>query len=141
MTRDVYFVDPDEDIASVWDMMRKLAIRHVPVLESSRPVGMVSDRDILLRASLEQGELRVPLLKAHAVMSTPVVTSLASASISAVGLHMLSKKIDSVVIVSEEGELVGMLTGSDFIHFTLEREALDLHSPPPYEFRVQRLPR
>lgn len=141
MTRDVYYVDPHEDIVSVWEMMRKLVIRHVPVLDSSRPVGMISDRDILLRATLEKGALIVPSLEARTIMTTPVVTCLASASISAVGLHMLSHKIDSVVIVDDDGGLAGLLTSSDFIHLMLEREALDLHSPPPYEFRVQRLPR
>lgn len=141
MTRDVYYVDPHEDIVAVWEMMRKLAIRHVPVLESSKPVGMISDRDILLRATLEKGTMAIPTLEARTVMTSPVVTCLASASVSAVGLHMLSHKIDSVVIVDEEGGLAGLLTSSDFIHLTLEREALDLHSPPPYEFRVQRLPR
>jgi IMP dehydrogenase len=141
MTRDVYYVDPDESLPAVWDMMKKLVVRHVPVLESSKPVGMISDRDILLRASVGESGIVIPLLDARTVMATHLITCLSSASLSAVGLQMLSHKIDSVVIVNEEGELAGLITSSDFIHLTLEREALDVHSPPPYEFRVQRLPR
>lgn len=141
MTRDVYYVDPGEDLPDVWDMMRKLAVRHVPVLENSKPVGMISDRDILLRASLEKSGIVVPPLEARTVMATQLITCLSSASLSAVGLQMLSHKIDSVVIVNEEGDLAGLITSSDFIHLTLEREALDLQSPPPYAFRLQRLSR
>lgn len=141
MTRDVYFVDPTEELPAIWEMMKKLAIRHVPVVESGKPIGMVSDRDVLLHAAAK-GTIEVPPLTAAAVMTKPLVTCLASASLSAVGLQMLSHKIDSVVIVSDDrSDLVGLLTSSDFIHLVLEREALDLHAPPPYEFHLRRLPR
>lgn len=141
MTRDVYFVDVDEELSAVWEMMQKLVVRHVPVLEAGRPIGMISNRDIFLRSTLEDGVMRVPGVPVGTVMTTPIVTCLLSASVSAVGLLMLSKKIDSVVIVTELGDLAGMVTTSDFIHMLLEREAVDLMQPPPVEFRLQKLPR
>lgn len=141
MTRDVFFVDADENLGSIWEMMKMLGIRHVPVLESNRPVGMISNRDILRSATMKGAELVVPDLQARAVMASPVVTSSAVDPLSEVGKKMLTHHIDSVAIVDEAGELVGLVTSTDFIHLALEREAHDLKSPPPWEFRVQKLRR
>lgn len=141
MTRDVFFVDADEGLGSIWETMKLLGIRHVPVLESNRPVGMLSDRDILRCATAKGSELVVPDLKARAVMASPVVASRGADSLTEVGRKMLVHKIDSVAIVDEAGELVGLVTSTDFIHLALEREAHDLKSPPNWEFRVQKLRR
>lgn len=141
MTRDVYFVDPDEDLAAIWESMKMLGIRHVPVLESNKAVGMISDRDILARATLQGQTLVLPPLKARAAMAAPVVMCKATEPLLEVGLKMLARKIDSVVIVDDDGELVGLVTSTDFIQLALDREVKDLGTPPPWEFKVQPLRR
>jgi CBS domain-containing protein len=37
---------PEANIAEVWDTMRELEVRHVPVVQRGAPVGMLSDRDL-----------------------------------------------------------------------------------------------
>jgi len=39
-------VTPQASIAEAWDVMRELAVRHVPVVEDGVLVGMLSDRDL-----------------------------------------------------------------------------------------------
>jgi acetoin utilization protein AcuB len=39
-------VTPDTTVAEVWDLMRELDIRHVPVVAGGALVGMLSDRDL-----------------------------------------------------------------------------------------------
>src|SRR3712207_9259967 len=46
MTRDVVTVAPDESAARAWGLCRERNIRHLPVVEGGRLVGIVSDRDL-----------------------------------------------------------------------------------------------
>jgi CBS domain-containing protein len=141
MTRDVYFVDPDEGLEAVWESMKMLGIRHVPVLEGGKLVGMLSDRDVLKHATFQGPALRVPPLKARSAMAAPVVVCKAGDALSEVGRTMLAHQIDSVVIVDDDGELTGLVTSTDFIHLVLQREAHDLGAPPPWDFKVRPLKR
>ena len=46
MTPFPYFVDSDEEVAEVERLMRKHHIRHIPVQQDGRVVGIVSERDL-----------------------------------------------------------------------------------------------
>ena len=47
MTRRLVSVAPDDDIAAVAHLMGKRRIRHVPVVEGDRLLGLVSARDVM----------------------------------------------------------------------------------------------
>lgn len=84
MTPNPETVTPDATIAEVWDLMRELDIRHIPVVQGGVLVGMLSDRDL---AHLDVGrvltvegadalrrELATPVVKVeHRVGAIPVV--------------------------------------------------------------------
>lgn len=139
MTRDVFFVHLDDDLATAWAMMRKLAIRHLPVLDNGELVGMVSDRDVLARGRVVPGGFEVPSVPVGTVMTHPVVTCIASDRLAAVGAQMLRHKIDSVVVVDGTGDLVGLITSTDFIHLVLEVDAMQRRASEPFDFRVAHL--
>src|SRR5262245_25228499 len=46
MTPNPVTVTPQTTLAEVWDLMRELEIRHLPVVEDNSLIGMVSDRDL-----------------------------------------------------------------------------------------------
>lgn len=46
-TRDVVTVDVDQDVRTLLSVFREHKVRHLPVLERGRPVGIVSTRDLL----------------------------------------------------------------------------------------------
>lgn len=54
MTPNPSTVTPQTSIAEVWDLMRVLDVRHMPVVENEVLVGMLSDRDL---GSLEVARL------------------------------------------------------------------------------------
>ena len=139
MTRDVFFVHRDDDLATCWTMMRKLAIRHLPVLDNGDLVGIISDRDVLANGRVVAGGFEVPSVPVERVMTHPVVTCVPGDTLSAVGAQMLRHKIDSVVVVDETGDLVGLITSTDFIHLVLEAEAIQRRASDPFEFRVAHL--
>jgi len=47
MTRDVYTVEPDTSIEECMQMMTQKRIRHLPVLENGRLVGLISIGDVV----------------------------------------------------------------------------------------------
>lgn len=49
MTRDIATCSPNDDLQRVMRLMDQRRIRHVPVVQDGRPVGMVSIRDVIDR--------------------------------------------------------------------------------------------
>ena len=46
MTREVVTLGPDASAAEAWGVCQELRIRHLPIVEGGRLVGLVSDRDL-----------------------------------------------------------------------------------------------
>jgi acetoin utilization protein AcuB len=95
MTPNPLTVTPQVSIAEAWDVMRELAVRHVPVVEDGVLVGMLSDRD-LARVSIAQ-VLRVEGADAlREELKTPIV-------------EVMSTDVISVEPETEVGEVIGLL--------------------------------
>lgn len=113
MTTKVTTVSPDDDLALALQMMLWSSVRHLPVVEDGRLVGLVSDHDLLppRRAVELEGHLR---RRVREVMHRPVKTvhpeddaRSAAALMTAAHVHCLP------VVVGDE--LVGILTSSDIL--------------------------
>ena len=61
MTPNPRTLSPDDTIQSAARAMRDEDTGAIPVVENGRPVGMVTDRDIVVRAVADGGELNRPL--------------------------------------------------------------------------------
>jgi acetoin utilization protein AcuB len=62
---------PETTVAEVWDLMRELDVRHVPVVERGALVGVLSDRDL---AQLKPPRLLTPdgADRARELLATPI---------------------------------------------------------------------
>lgn len=117
----VYAVRPDDDLATVRDLMDDHALRHVPVVDADGDVvGLVSHRDLLRAALIERADLplvveRSLLERTHVrdVMTTYVETVPPDAPLTDAARRMLESKIGSLP-VTEGRRLVGILTEADF---------------------------
>lgn len=136
MTREVVWIEPSDELLLAWGLMTKLAIRHLPVLEDGRLVGILSDRDVLMFASVRNGMIEIPELPVAEVMTRSVVTCTPAVSVSAIGEKMLKGKIDSMPIVDDNGQLVGLVTSSDLIQLLIDRER-ELADPLPFDFELR----
>lgn len=103
------------------DIMRLGRIRHLPVVEDDRVVGVVSQRDLFrsaLASALGYGEKAqrglMQTLLVKEVMSTPVVTVAPECAVREAARLMVEKKIGCLPVVSGEA-LVGIVTETDML--------------------------
>jgi CBS domain-containing protein len=123
MTPDPLMVTPQTSIAEVWDLMREADVRHIPVVQGSALVGMVSDRDLarvdiarLLKtegADAVREELATPIVK---IMSTNVIAVDPEAEIGDVIDLLLEHKIGAVPVMPEDTrEVLGIISYVDVL--------------------------
>ena len=123
MTPNPLTVTPEASIAEVWDLMREVDVRHVPVALGGVLVGMLSDRDLarvdiarLLKvggADALRQELATPISR---VMSPDPITVEPESEISEVIGLLLDHKIGALPVI-EEGtqEVVGIISYVDVL--------------------------
>lgn len=102
--------------------MRQGQCRHLPVLESGRLVGMLSDRDLKEAwpsdvPALSRGELiqNVGTIKVRDVMTREVITVDEETSISQAAAHLLRRHISALLVVNKHGHLTGIVTVKDLL--------------------------
>ncbi len=115
MTRDVRFVTPHESLQRAAQLMDELNVGALPVCDGDRLVGMVTDRDITVRATAAG---RAPS-EAHVdeVMSTDVRWCFEDEEVDSVMQKMADTQIRRVPVVShdEQHKLVGIVALGDLI--------------------------
>lgn len=115
---DVMTVNPqslpaDTGLAEAMSSIAQRHIRHVPVVEAGRVVGVVSDRD-LLAATGGQPE-RAGGRTLRDVMHTPPVTVRPDDTLVTAAVEIGVRKIGSLPVVDDEHRLVGILTDTDLM--------------------------
>jgi acetoin utilization protein AcuB len=122
MQRGVIVVNPTQKLTELMHLLRRRGVRHLPVVEEGRLIGIISDRDLkgavaslLTGQGGRQSESPSPELTAGAVMTRPVVTVAPMFSVEEAARLMVTKKI-SALPVTEAGRLVGIITETDVLH-------------------------
>jgi diguanylate cyclase (GGDEF)-like protein len=120
MTTDVEFVAPDCSLPEVVAKMRDQRLSCLVVCEKRKPVGIISERDLVrvLNTVLENGA-NTPGT-AFDVMSSPVLTIRASESVAAAMALARARAFRRLPIVDADGFLVGLVTQSDFLKARME---------------------
>ncbi|HXX47502.1 MAG TPA: CBS domain-containing protein [Myxococcota bacterium] len=116
---------PDDSLLEADRIMRLARIRHLPIVNKGRLVGLLSHRDVLAASisKLTDGDPADRLnhlrgIKIDAVMSRDVTTGTEETTLGAAAQRMLRLKIGCLPIVRSGPEgprLVGILTESDLL--------------------------
>lgn len=112
MSKNVRVVRPDTLVKEVVVTMNKFDIGSIVVVKSNRPVGIITERDILRR--IVEPCLAPEALRAREVMSSPVITINNTASIEEAAKIMARKRIKRLLVMDNE-KLVGILTFTDIV--------------------------
>jgi acetoin utilization protein AcuB len=128
MKRDPVTVKKDDSFRYALKLIRKEGIRHLPVLDGKRLVGIITDRDLRQSApspatTLEVHELNYLLerLKIEAIMTKKVITVSPDSSLLAAAKLLLAHKIGCLPVVEQE-ELVGIITEGDLLRAIVEMQ-------------------
>jgi CBS domain-containing membrane protein len=133
MTRDVVTLEVDDALIQVDDLLKRHHIRHVPVVQGRKLVGLVSHRD-LIRALARQPAGKGPLpLGVKDVMTRDVETVEPHASVREAIERLLDRRFGCLPVVNAQGELVGIVTESDFMRLALMLLDERATRPPEYE--------
>jgi len=112
MSKDVKVVSPDSSVKEVVADMNKFNIGSIVVLEGDRPVGVISERDVLRR--VVEPCLAPESLTARQIMTSPVITIGEMASIEEAAKLMARKKVRKIPVMDKQ-KLVGILTFTDIV--------------------------
>ena len=122
MQRDVATLRPEDHLDLADDVMRLGRVRHMPVVEGERLVGIVTQRDLLaatLSAAfhVEPAQRRslLRVVPARDVMTKEVVSVGTGATLAQAARLMLERQIGCLPVLSGEGWLVGLVTESDLL--------------------------
>ncbi|HEX8449078.1 MAG TPA: CBS domain-containing protein [Allosphingosinicella sp.] len=111
MTRDIEIVNPDQPIQEAAQFMLRADSGVMPVSEGDKLVGMVTDRDIAVRAVAEGLGPDTPV---RDVMSGDVLFCFDDDEVEAVALKMSDSQVRRMPVLSREDEsLVGIVSLGD----------------------------
>jgi CBS domain-containing protein len=111
MTRDVVTVRPDTSVREAARVMKKLNVGALPVCDGQRLMGMLTDRDIVVRATADGMQPDTTLVLA--VMTEEVCSCFEDDPVEKIERAMAGRQIRRVPVVDSENRLVGIVALGD----------------------------
>jgi CBS domain-containing protein len=111
MTRDVVTVRPDAMIREAAQMMDELNVGALPVCDGRRLVGIITDRDIVVRSTADG--MRPDATPVNAVMTDEVCWCFEDDAVEKIEETMARRQIRRMPVVDRDKRLVGMITLGD----------------------------
>ncbi len=115
MTQKVITCSPNDTFSHIQQLMVDNGIGRVVVADKNRPVGIITQKDIINFLVADKSLRGLEDIKADEGMSTRLITATRSSSISLVARTMIDKGISSVLIVDDGYRLEGIVTKADII--------------------------
>ena len=106
---------PTVSVLEVARLMADYQVSCIPIVETGefrRPIGIITERDIVQFRSLQ---LNLARILAQTVMSTPLFLALPEDSLWAVQQQMEQHRLRRLVVADERGELLGVVSQSDLL--------------------------
>jgi len=126
MTTEIITLTPDTTVLRAMSIIQQKGIRHLPVVEGKKVVGMVTNLDIQRVSASDASTLSVyelnyllDKIKVSQFMTKKVFTVDPDEPIEAAAKLIYDHKIGSLPVV-KNGELVGLLTSMDILETFIE---------------------
>lgn len=129
MTTELITLQADDDLPKADELMRLNRLRHLPVVDGKKLAGLITHRD-LLRLQTEllarlgstgdaDEEVFIPL-SARDLMNEDVATTTSDTPAVDAAKRLLSQRYGCLPVVDGD-ELVGIITESDFLKWSIEQ--------------------
>ena len=127
MSKELVTLTPDQSLYEAERLFKKHHIRHIPVVEGDKLIGIVSYSDLLRIsfADMTDGEEEVTsvvydMYTIPQIMAKTPLTVTADTSIKEVAEILAAQSFHSIPVV-DNGKLVGLVTTTDLIKYLLEQ--------------------
>ena len=134
MKKDVIMVTPETLMTELKEVLRMNRISGVPVVENGQLVGIISIEDLI--KALVEGDVQAPVRKR---MTTRMITVREKESVVEAVKKFAQYKVGRLVVVNEQGQLRGILTGGDITRGLLEAISLDYHAEEISRYRAKHI--
>lgn len=125
MTQKVFTVEPQDMIDRVFFLIHYEKVRHLPVVEKGKVVGIVSDRDLYKALGPKSNsnsiaaegttELHVLPKKVTHIMHRGVITVQSDTFASKAAALMAENRIGALPVIDSKNKLVGILSATDIL--------------------------
>jgi CBS domain-containing protein len=114
MIEKVITVDENTTVKEAVEVMNKHEIGCLVVMKKNKPVGIITERDMLKRVLAES---RNPeKTKVSEIMTTPIITTTPTTSLEEAAKLMFEKNLKKLPVVAQ-GKLLGLVTLTDLARF------------------------
>jgi len=120
MSTTLFTCSPSDETDNIWQRMKERSFAACPVIEKGKPVGIVTQQNLLESGALlpgfetQRGRFKKPT-KISFIMKTPVVSLKPTDTVRDAALLMLEKNIGRVPVVDQKGVLVGIVDREDVV--------------------------
>jgi acetoin utilization protein AcuB len=128
MTSPAIVITPDTPIPAAMALMREKNIRHLPVVEHDRLVGIISRGDLreasiseAINADIYELNFMLNRLAVSKLMSKKVLTVTPDAPIVHAAELMTENKISGLPVVDPGGTVIGIVTESDLLRMLVRK--------------------
>jgi acetoin utilization protein AcuB len=115
MTRQPWTIRHDASLKLAGQLMREHHVRHLPVLDAGKLVGIVSERDVFLFDRRGEADTKV-----EDAMSVDVYGVKSTDPIEGVVASMAERKLGCAVVLDRRGEVEGIFTTVDALRVLVD---------------------
>lgn len=133
MTTQVITCNENDTLAKLEEGMLTFRVRHLPVVDGDRLIGLVTHRDLAratpssLIGAAQPANADVGQRRAKEVMRTALVTVRPDEPLRRAAQRMWQAKLGCLPVTDDDGKLLGILTQADFVRLAIR--VLDTRSP------------
>lgn len=121
MSLNVRMIDPEESLVQAARSMDDLGVGTLPVAENDRLIGMITDRDIVLRGVASGKD--VSATRVREAMSDEVLYCFDDQPVAEVTSNMGLKQVRRLPVVNRDKKLVGIVSLGDIATSDANAEA------------------
>ena len=134
MKKDVIKVSPETSMTELKEVLRIKRISGVPVVDENRLIGGISIEDLI--KALVEGDIEAPVRKR---MTTRMITVRENESVVEAVKKFTQYKVGRLLVVNDQDQLTGILTGGDITRGLLEAISLDYHAEEISRYRAKHI--